>query len=347
MGDKLAIDTVIRWLSGCQLPKDDAEAEHVSLLGVFVAVDDFRRHPLVRTNFGGHDFGFDSRPAEVCQLAVQGVVKQDIQALQVSVENGLLVGVQIVHTLCNIQGKLLAVFPGHLDLSIVKQTPERSSGAVLKDDAEIWCLCACSQEKDDIWMPDDLHHSALILELLELVLLDDLLLDFLDGHGGVLPPASVYDTIATFRQLSVIVQLVEWDLIILVEDSVLIHHVHEALVLIHDASSDLLLDVLSVCPRLLKLAEHLPLVLREHTDGLLLLLAEALFQVFAFILIAHSFLRFAARLHDQLLAQALDLGLQLLHLLQIWAVVLSVLVDDHLLVFALLLSSTGIAGQAI
>jgi hypothetical protein len=47
------------------------------------------------------------------------------------------------------------------------------------------------------------------------------------------------------------------------------------------------------------------------------------------------------------LAQALDLGLQLLHLLQIWAVVLSVLVDDHLLVFALLLSSTGIAGQAI
>ena len=81
---------------GSQFPQDDAKAEHVSLLGVFVAIDDFRRHPLIRTNFGGHDFGFDSRPAEVCQLAVQGVVKQNIQALRVSLENGLLVGVQII-----------------------------------------------------------------------------------------------------------------------------------------------------------------------------------------------------------------------------------------------------------
>ena len=123
----------------------------------------------------------------------------------------------------------------------------------------------------------DPHHSALILELLKLVLFNDLLLDFLDGHGGVLPPAPVHNTVATLRQLSVVVQLVERDLIVLVEDSVLVHHVHKALVLIHDASSDLLLDVLSVCPGLLELADYLPLVLNEYVDGLVFLLDHVLF----------------------------------------------------------------------
>lgn len=180
------------------------------------------------------------------------MVEEHVQTLQVSVENWLLVGVKIVDSLGDVKSKLLAVLPRHFDLGIVQQTPERPSRAVFQDDAEVWSLCASTQEEHDVWMPNDLHDCAFVLELFQLVLLDNLLLDFFDCNCGILPTTSVDNSVATFRQLAIIMKLVEWDFVVLVEDPVLVHHVHEALVLIHNACSYLLFDILSVCSRLFK-----------------------------------------------------------------------------------------------
>jgi hypothetical protein len=172
---------------------------------------------------------------------------------------------------------------------------------------------------------NDLHDSALVLELFELVLLYDFLLDFFDGHRCVLPSASIHYTVATLGQLSVVLQLVEWDLVVLVEHTIFIHHVHETLVLVGDASANFLANILLVGSRLFELAEHLALLLAETAYGLLLLLGKALLKIFTVILAL-----FSTWFHDDLLTKALDLRLQLLHLIQVWAIFISMLVDHHL-----------------
>jgi len=265
------------------------------------------------------------------------MIQEHIETFQISVKNWLLVCVQIVYTLRNVESKLLSIFPGHFDVAIMKQAPEGAPRAILENDAEVGCLGARSQEQHDVGMPDDLHDGALILELLQLVLLDDFFLDLLDGHRGVLPPTPVDNAVASLGQLSVVLYLVKWDLIVLIEDPVFIHHVHEALVLIHDASPDLFLDVLAIGTRLLKLAQHLLLFLREHTNGLLLFFSEAIFQVFALIFLFLSFLRFPTWFHDQFLTQALDLRFELFHLFNMWAVIILVLNDGNLLIILVLL----------
>jgi hypothetical protein len=52
-------------------------------------------------------------------------------------------------------------------------------------------------------MPDNLHDSTFIFELLKLILLNDLSFNLLDGHCRVLPTSSVNDPVAAFRDLSV------------------------------------------------------------------------------------------------------------------------------------------------
>ena len=81
-------------------------------------------------------------------------------------QNGLLVGVEIENTFGNIECELLPVFPAHLDVSIMQKRPQRASRAVLKNNAKVGSLCASSKEQNDVGMSDNLHDSALILELL-------------------------------------------------------------------------------------------------------------------------------------------------------------------------------------
>lgn len=64
-------------------------------------------------------------------------------------------------------------------------------------------------------MADDLHHGALIFEFLQLVLLDDLSFDFLDGDDCVLPAAAIDNAISTLGQLTVVAQVIEGDLVVL------------------------------------------------------------------------------------------------------------------------------------
>lgn len=68
-------------------------------------------------------------------------------------------------------------------------------------------------------MANDLHHSALILELLQLVLLDNFSFNFFYRHNGVLPTTPVHNSVATLRQLAIIGQLIEWNLVVLNEGS--------------------------------------------------------------------------------------------------------------------------------
>ena len=90
----------------------------------------------------------------------------------------------------------------------------------------MWSLRASAQEQHDVRVPDDLHHGAFVLELLEFVLLDDLALNFLDGDGSILPFAAVDDTIAALTKLAVVRQLLERNFIVLPEDPVFFHHEH-------------------------------------------------------------------------------------------------------------------------
>ena len=123
----MAVDSVIRRLSRRKLPEDDAKAKNISLFRIFVPIDDLGRHPLVSADFGGHDLGFDAGPAEIGEFTVQRMVEKDVETFEISVENGLFICVQVVHTFGDVEGKLLSVLPRHFDVLVVKQAPERAS----------------------------------------------------------------------------------------------------------------------------------------------------------------------------------------------------------------------------
>lgn len=123
LADDLAVNAIVGWLTRRQLPHDHTKAKHICLFSVLEAFDDFRSHPLVGANLTCHDFGLDARPAEISQFSREGMVQQDIQTFQVTMEDGLFGRVQVVDALCDIQGKLLAIVPGHLDLHIVQKRP--------------------------------------------------------------------------------------------------------------------------------------------------------------------------------------------------------------------------------
>jgi hypothetical protein len=100
-------------------------------------------------------------------------------------------------------------------------------------------------------VPNNFHDSAFIFEFFEFILLNDFFFNFFDCNGGILPSASVNDSISTFGEFSVVLKLIEWNLVVLVEDAIFLHHVHEPLILIHYASSNFLFDEFSVAAGLL------------------------------------------------------------------------------------------------
>lgn len=107
-------------------------------------------------------------------------------------------------------------------------------------------LRARSQEQHDVRVPNDFHDGAFVLELFELVLLDDLALNFLDGDGGVLPFTAVDDTIAAFTELAVVRQLLERNFVILPEDPIFLHHEHVGVLGSADGREEPLFDVFAV-----------------------------------------------------------------------------------------------------
>ena len=169
---------------------------------------------------------------------------------------------QVVDALGDVEGELLAVVPRHLYLHVVEQAPKRASGAVFEHDAKVGLLGARAKEQDDVGVSDDLHDSALVLELLKLVLLNDLALDLFDGHHGVLPAAAIDDAVATLGQLSVVAQFIESDLIVLNECARFIRDVIIAAVvlLLQQCLLELALEVARIGTGLLELGKDLPLV---------------------------------------------------------------------------------------
>lgn len=77
-------------------------------------------------------------------------------------------------------------------------------------------------------MADDLHHGAFIFEFFELVLLDDLSFDLLDGDDCVLPAAAINNAVPTLGQLSVIAEVIEGYLVVLDEGACFIRDVGTA-----------------------------------------------------------------------------------------------------------------------
>ena len=149
-------------------------------------------------------------------------------------------------------------------MSIMKQTPEGAPRTILENDAEVGCLGTSSQEQHNVGMPDDLHDSALILELFQLVLLDDLALDLLDGNNRVLPAAPVHDSITSLGELSVVRDLIEWDLVVLDECSGFVGMellpTTELLLLLEQRLLQLSFEVLWIGTSLLELHKGLPLL---------------------------------------------------------------------------------------
>ena len=134
-------------------------------------------------------------------------------------QDGLFRGVKVIYSLGDVECELFPVVPCHFDLHIVKQTPEGAAGAILEDDCKVGLLGAGSKEEDDIGMTNDFHDSAFVLKFFELVLLDNLSFDLFDGYDRVLPATSVHDSISSLRELSVVSNVTEWDLIVLNESS--------------------------------------------------------------------------------------------------------------------------------
>lgn len=134
-------------------------------------------------------------------------------------QNRLRISMQIVDALRNIECELLAVFPGHLDAQIVQQGPQTATRAILEYDAQVRLSRASTKEKHNVGVSDDFHYCAFILEFFEFLLFDDLLFNFFNGNDGVLPTATVDDTVATFGKLVVEVKLIVGDLIVLDEST--------------------------------------------------------------------------------------------------------------------------------
>lgn len=259
----MAVDAVVGWFTRGQLPHDHAKRENIRLLRVLEAFDNFGCHPLVGSNLAGHDLGLDPGPAEVGQFCGESMVKQDVQTLQVTMQDGLLRRMEIVYAFGDVECELLAVVPRHLDLHVMQETPQGSTGAILKHDAQVGLSSASSKEEHNVWMADDLHDRTLILELLKFVLLDNLALDLLNGDDGVLPATAVHDTVATLRQLTVVAEISEGNLIILNKVSSLVRDVGAStsiLLMLDHSLLQLALQVLWVRSRYLQLLEDLPLI---------------------------------------------------------------------------------------
>ena len=94
-------------------------------------------------------------------------------------------------------------------------------------------------------MSNDLHHSTLILELLQLVLLNNFLLNLFYCYHCVFPSSTIDNTITTFRDLLIQVYIVEVDFVVGLEDPTLSQS-HYLLLLLHEELPDLLFDVLFV-----------------------------------------------------------------------------------------------------
>ena len=134
-------------------------------------------------------------------------------------QDWLLRRVEVIDTFCDVKGKLLPVVPGHFNLHVMKEAPQRAPGAVFEDYAEVGLPGAGPEEENNVRMADDLHHCALILELLQFVLFNDFSFDLFNCDNGMLPPTPINDTVATFRQLTVVAQLIEWNFVVLNEST--------------------------------------------------------------------------------------------------------------------------------
>ena len=134
-------------------------------------------------------------------------------------QNWLLRGMEVVDAFSNVKCELLSVVPGHFNLHVVKQAPERATCTVLEYNAQVRLLCTSAEEKYDVWVSNDLHDCTFVLKLFKFVLLDDLPFNFFNRDNCVLPTSAIDDTIATLRKLSVVAQLIEADLVVLNESA--------------------------------------------------------------------------------------------------------------------------------
>jgi len=143
----------------------------------------------------------------------------------------------------------------------MQERPQTASTAVLQDNAKIGLPCARSQKEHHIWMTNYFHDRTFILEFFELFLFNDLLLDFFDRNDGVLPPASVYDTVATFRELVIKLELIVRNFVILNESTSLIT---EELLRCLESLSQLSFQILWVSTCFLQFNEYFTLLIRKH-----------------------------------------------------------------------------------
>jgi hypothetical protein len=75
----------------------------------------------------------------------------------------------------------------------VEQTVERAVGEIFSDDREVWGLGTDSHEEDYIGVSESVEHGDLVAELVDELLCDVWVEDFLYGHGSGLEIACVDD----------------------------------------------------------------------------------------------------------------------------------------------------------
>lgn len=105
------------------LPEDDSVAEDISLFAVFLAGNDLRRHPLIRSDLASHIVVESLRPSEVSQLHSSTLIQEEVETLEIAVKHWRIAGVKIVDSLGCLQRHSSSLLPTEWDLQILNVGP--------------------------------------------------------------------------------------------------------------------------------------------------------------------------------------------------------------------------------
>lgn len=140
----------IRRLSGGDFPKDDSIGEDICFFGVVIRLDDFGCHPLKSSDFPGHLFSLQTSPTEIADLRSVAFVYKDVQALEISVDDGGGERMEEIHSPCDFKSQAFSILPIEFYPSRLKKEPKRFVFAIFEHDCKSRIFRAGSKEHDDV-----------------------------------------------------------------------------------------------------------------------------------------------------------------------------------------------------
>lgn len=156
---------------------------------------------------------------------MQIVIKQNIQAFEIPMQNWWVEHMKVVYCTCNLQGYSPTLFPLELDRRVLQQRPERPTLAVLHDNGVVRRFGARPDKHDDVRMTD-CFHCMTFTEKISNTHITGFYLKFLDCDDSLSPLRLVDNTIASFADVTFKFELLPVDLQVGIECSILADTAH-------------------------------------------------------------------------------------------------------------------------